>query len=505
MQSTDAVVAQSGRPSEIFHPRAARMNEADIRRSAVTGFRWALAGKLSVQLLSWAATIQVLRILSPDDYGINAMAMVVVGFGLMIAEFGLTTALVQAGDLREEDIRRTFAFVLLANAAIFVLIVLAAPVVAAYFDRPELRSLLPVAALNFPILALLALPNALLERGLRFKEKAVSEFVASLVASMVTLASAWYGASYWSLIFGVLAASLVRAVWLNAIVSWPKVPLFRGLGSSTILRFGGGVALGRLLWYLYSNADTVIVGRRLGDGALGIYSVASEIAATPLNKVSAPLTQVMIAAVSRLRDDRRAAQAMALDVLAYVSALAFPVYFGLANVAGELVGLFLSDKWTQAAIVIAILALVGPLRAVSVILMAAITASGVARFQITTMAFACVLFPPAIFVGASLGGVEGAAWAWLISYPVFFLYLSRLALSLLEIDGAALVKLLVVPLCGVLLMTLAIYAVSVQIPNSLELRLAAEILVGAISYAFYLAFADRRMFLRFLPEFLKNK
>lgn len=474
------------------------MTEADIRRRTASGFRWAFAGKLVVQVLSWAATILVLRLLAPSDYGINAMAMVVIGLGVMVAEFGLSTALVQAKTVDDTALRTAFGFIVVLNAMILVVILALTPLVAAYFGRPEILYVLPVAALQFPIQALSSIPSALLERDLRFKEKTIQAVVASVAGTVATLAMAWLGFGYWALILGSLLNGAVGVALLNLAVPWPKRPVFRGITQSSVLRFAGAVTIGRLLWYGYSTSDTWVVGRRLGDVALGFYSVAAEIASTPLNKLAAPLTQVMTAAVSRLRDDARAAERMAVDVVHYVSTVAFPVYFGIALVADEIVRLLIGEKWLATAPVIALLALIGPLRAVSVVLSAAITASGESRLQVTTAAWACVLFPAAFLAGSYFNGVVGVAWGWVAAYPVYFLYLSRLSARVLGLTLTQVVRPMLLPLAGALGMSVCTYLAGRLAGDQLWLVLALKILAGVAAYAAFLAFFDKQMLRRLL-------
>lgn len=474
------------------------MTEADIRRRTASSFRWAVAGKLIVQIFSWAATILVMRLLEPSDYGINAMAMVVIGLGLMLAEFGLSTALVQARTLDNEGIRTAFGFVLLLNAAVMSLVLVSTPFVAGYFKRSELLLVLPIAALQFPILALSSIPSALLERDLRFKEKAIQSVVASVVAAAATLALAWYGVGYWALILGALLNGLISVLLLWIAVPWPKRPIFRGMFGSSVLRFAGAVTIGRFLWYAYSNADTLIVGRRLGDVALGFYAVATEIASTPLNKLAAPLSQVMTAAVARLRDDPRAAERMSLDAIHLVSVVAFPVYFGIALVADEVVSIFLGEKWIATAPLIALVALIGPLRAVGIVLMSAITASGESRLQITSAVLACVLFPSAFILGSYLGGLTGVAVAWVVAYPVYFGYLVGLSARLLGLTAGRILRSAFVPFAGTAIMAGITYSASHLADSEAWIRLLIEVGSGVVSYLLFMLAFDRAAIMKLL-------
>lgn len=475
------------------------MSEATIRRKALNGFRWALIGKLIVQILTWLCTILVLRILTPSDYGINAMVMVVIGFGVMIAEFGVSTALVQANTIEERDIRSVFGVVIIINLLAFSAILAVAPLASLYFERPEINSVLSVAALQFPILVFYSIPSALLERELRFKEKAVSEVAASISGSLATLGFAWNGLGYWSLICGALIISLVRVIALNFIVKWPKTPIFSGFGQSVLLRFAGSITAGRVLWYAYSSSDVLIVGRRLGDAALGFYSVATDIASTPLNKVSAPLSQVLTSAVSRLQVDPEASRRMTADVLSYVAGLAFPIYFGLALTVDELVPLLLGAKWEPIIHILILLSLVGPLRALDVVLMSTITASGIARPQIVIAGLGCILFPSTFFAGATLGGLVGVGWAWLLVYPFFYAFVARSAARVLTTHVYEIIRPMVAPLVACLLMASAILLAErfiFEVPTGI--RLVLEVALGVLVYGAVLAVLDKRLFMRLL-------
>jgi O-antigen/teichoic acid export membrane protein len=416
----------------------------DIRQKVFSGLRWSTGAKFGAQLISWACTLVVMRLLEPRDYGLMAMSVAFVSFCTLLNEMGLGAALVQTRELTERMLRQVFGAVLVLNGALFLLLALGAPLIAMFFDEPRLKVFVPVLAFQFPLFAFFVVPDALLAREMDFRRKAIVELIATVLSALTTLAGALLGHGVWALIAGALVFPLVRVIGLNRIVSYPKRPLFDFRGFSPLARFGGLVSVERVLWYLYSRADVFIIGKLLGAQALGFYSVAMHLASLPMEKVAGIMHQVGFPAFSRIQGNKDLARNYTMKVARIVSNLAFPLFLGMSAVAPEFVAVVLGDTWREAVVPLQLLALIAPLRVLNVSLAPVVQGFGRPDISVKALALACIVMPAAFVIG-SRWGLGGVSIGWVVGYALWFFYTLPWGLVLIDLPSLRLVRQLLLP------------------------------------------------------------
>lgn len=383
----------------------------------VRGLKWTAGAKLASQVVTWGITIFVMRLLAPADYGLLAMASVFFALLGLFAEIGLGPALVQQADTSLQKQRQAFGVILLMNLALFLLLNAAATLIALFYAEPKLTLVIRVMSLQFLMIPFCVIPEVLLQRRLDFKYRSLSDMGSTVIGSVATLILAVAGFGVWSLVIGNLAGFFFRAVFFNIVAPFRAWPSFSLKGMRSTLTFGGNVTGSRFLWFFFTQADTVIVGRVLGGEILGIYSVALHLATLPVQRVSAILNQVAFPAFSRFQHDRDLIAAQLLKALSLIAVVAFPILWGMSAVAPELIAVLLGPKWTAAVLPMQILAWVMPFRAVVGFLPSVTDAMGRPEVGLSNALLGCIVMPLAFFVGAQWG-IKGVSLAWLIAYPI---------------------------------------------------------------------------------------
>ena len=396
------------------------MVAASLKAQVLAAVKWTVLGRLATQLGSWVITILVMRHLVPDDYGLIAMAAMFSGLFAVVAEVGMGSSVIQSKDVSPRQMRQVFAVVLLSNLGIFVVLAaVVAPLAAWFFDEPRLTSVIRIVALAFVPAAFAVLPNALLDREMAFRGRAAIDFVAQLSGAILTLVLAYAGYGAWSLAWGPVLGALLRTAGLNWLKPYWVPPLFDLTGSGHLLRFGGNVAANRLVYYLYSQADSLIVGKLLGSHLLGLYSVAMNLASMPASRIATTLDQVAFPALSKVKRDGGDAKHYILMTVSGISIIAFPVLWGMSSVAPEIVNVLLGEKWQAATTSLALLALIMPLRILGPIFHAGLQSIGHAdvsfRNTCTTAIAMCIAF----VIGCRFG-LLGVALAWVSVFPSAF-------------------------------------------------------------------------------------
>jgi len=398
-----------------------------LRNEVLHSLKWLAGARLAGQLVAWAITIVVIRILKPADYGLMAIAEVMIGFAALFQELGLYSAMVQKRDLTERQIEQAFGLLIMANTGIYLVLFLLAPYLAHFFGDPRLTNIVRVLGIQFPLASVGVVQDAMLSRSMRFKRKSIANVVIVLGNGFTTLGFALGGAGVWALVAGNLAGSVIRPVALSlAARHWCR-PRFSREGMAEMLQYGSFVTLSGFLWYVYSRSDVFIIGKMLGKEVLGFYSIAMQLASLPIQKVGEVLNQVGLAAYSSIQHDMAAIRSHYLKAIRMLSFVAFPVFWGISSIAPELVNVVLGQRWQPAIIPLQLLSLVMPLRMVS---HSGSPLAAIGKPQIGTLNhfIALLIMTPAFIVGAYYGGLTGISLAWVVAYPVVVLV--RLGISM---------------------------------------------------------------------------
>lgn len=403
-------------------------------RSAVL---WRSGSQIITQLVSWASTLIVIRLLAPEDYGLFAMAGVVLVLLNTMNGFGLASALIREAEVTEERLRQTLGMLILMNGALALAQFLAAPLVAAYFRQPQVADILRVQSLIYLTVPFAALPHAILSRKMDFRRPAQVRLLGALVGGGTALTMALGGFGVWTLVAAPLAMYVTEATGMMIAARAPWRPSFRFTGAGHIAGFGGMMMVTQLFWFIQSQADVMIAGRVLEPHLLGVYTTALFLAQLLAAKFVPPINEVAFAAYSR---QQQQGPAPVLATIRLVLLIALPAYAGMAAVAPPLVAVLLGEQWHEAAPILPILALAMSIMTLQILFSPATNALGTPKVAMRIAMLGAVVMPSMFLIGANYG-VAGFAWGWAggmaVLTSITVIYSSRvLGLSLRALSEA---------------------------------------------------------------------
>ena len=404
----------------------------DIGKQVVSSLKWVAAAKFIGQLCTWAITIFVIRLLEPEDYGLLALAVAVMGLITLVNEMGLGSVIVQKSNLAKSIIEKILGLLIVVNLVFYVIIYFTSPYIAGFFAEPELTKVLQVVGIELLLGAFIVIPDSILTRDMKFQYIAVIGFVRAISASAATLALALLDYGVWALVLGNIFGVIVQGIALNFVVRQWYMPSFNFTGIRKEIGFGGLVTTDRILWYLYSECDTFIIGKFLGKELLGIYTVARQLAALPSAKIAQVLSDIAFSAFSRVQEDIDRVGRYFLKSARVMSFVSFAIFIGIASVAPEIVQVFLGEKWLLTIVPLQILSAVLPLRMLQSIVPSALMGIGRPDINVKNQIIACIMMPIAILIGVNWG-LLGVCLAWLIVYPMYFIIMLSRALPVLNV------------------------------------------------------------------------
>ena len=451
--------------------------------TVLRGLVWLGGARWAAQLFAWASTLIIARLLSPEDYGLVAMATVLTGFLEAITEMGLGAALVQSRDVSQRNVEATMGATCLLGLGAASLVALSAPVWA--HIQGDLRIVPLVRALSVSVFLTAAsnVPYSMLHKRLAFGLVARAQFATGFVTAAVTLGGALIMQSHWALVVGFLAGKLTFTVMMIAGEPVrPRLPV-RGTNVGKLFRFGGVFTADRILKYARTHTDIALVGALLGTRMVGIYVMATALARMPLEKLGSAFEPVAYPTFARLRDDGAELRRYFLGLSLGTMAIALPAAVGLIVTAPLLVPTILGKQWTAVVVPLQVAAIVTPLVFHLGIAGALLNALGRVDLNLRITTFTSLLTIVAVIVSVRLG-IVGVAAASAAAFAIVWAYGELLSLRLIDLRASELARTLVPALSASLGMGACVYATSLLLPASWPavVRLAAEVGAGVVTF-----------------------
>ena len=463
----------------------------------MSGVRWTAGSKALGQFFAWIGTFLVVRLLSPQDYGVIAIGGFFILYLLLLSEGGLSDALVRIQAPSRELLEEVQGILYLVNGFSCIALAAASPWISGYFHEPKLRQVLPALSVQFLIVSIGIIPTARLKSEFRFKEISTIDLVQTVLTTLVTIVCALLGMGVWSLVTSNLVGLVLRAILLIRASGEFHKPRFRFKETGSLSRFSGYVLLEQTAWHFFANADAMIVSKILGTQATGLYAVANNLASLPANKLSGTFAKLALPAFVQIMDDKERMFRAYIKSLRLIALLVFPIGFGLASVAVPTIAVALGAKWSAATPVFALLTLSVPFRLITMLDPGLLLALGLPKAMLQNRLAGLLVLAVFLTVGTLQGGLTGIALAWVIAAPFIWAATAawncrRLGWRLWAVLGIA-----VRPLAASILMYVAVLSTEralLTFNAPAVARLVIEILLGAGVYALAMILIDRSTF-----------
>jgi PST family polysaccharide transporter len=444
------------------------------------GLAWTAGAKSATQVITWASTLAVARILFPADVGISAIAGIYTTITNVLAEFGVGTAVLHMPELTRKALGQLHLFSFLLCSSIFCVSILAAPLMAVFF-RSDHVLFFAVNNIAFLFTGIQAVPLGLLQRDMDYRRLSLVEATSALTQAVVTVAAALLGWRYWSFTAGggagLLVATAMVSYWKPVPFAWPHWADIR-----KPVEMGRHVAISRVTASACGMADSIVVGRILGESALGSYRMAMNLASAPAEKVSM-----------------------------LVMRTASPLFANVVIVAPQAVPVLLGPRWTDATILLQWLGLFMIVRVLGVLAEQVLVSQRMTRLtmRLSLVNFAVMIL--AFYTAARWKGAPGVAASWILLSPLTILPLLVILFRKIELPVRDYAGALLPAVAGSAVMCLALLGMNRWLSGEswpVQVRLGVQIVTGGAVYAgFILCFFRSRVsrYRNFLANLKKGK
>lgn len=435
-----------------------------------------IAARWAMRLIGLLSTVILARLLVPDDFGVIAIALIVVGFLDSLAYAGVDLALMRAGTDTREHYDSAWTIQLIQGVLIAGTLLLIAPWVTPFFSEPRATAVIQFMALNPLIMGLQNIGIVAFRKELDFAKDFRFTLFTKLLNFTIIVGAAFWLRNYWALVIGMASSSLINVTL--SYVMHPYRPRLCLKRFDELWGFSQWLILSRVGSFLNRKTDEFIVGRLIGTTAMGGYHVASELATMPNTELVMPLRRAMFPTLAKVATNREEMEKLFFLSFSTIAVLCCSVGFGLMAIATEIVPLVLGDKWNSAVGPMRWLALYGAFSSLILTLEMPLWVTGQTRLSAAQTWLELALLIPVAYFAASTNGTEGAAQARVfvsvLILPVMMVFVAKAcSIRLATLFGAIWRPLTAgVVMCGVLSL------ITTTLVGSIVILLAVKVLVG---------------------------
>lgn len=321
------------------------MMTQERKGSVVRGVVWSGIERFSVQGIQFVLSFVIARQLLPSDYGLIAMLGIFMAIAQSFIDSGFSNALIQKQDRTDTDYSTVFYFNVVVAILMYLIFYFCAPWIAAFYETPQLSSIIGWVGLNFIISSLATVQRAKLTIELNFKLQAKVSIVAILISGGLSIWMAYNGYGVWTLVCQTLVNNTITVLLLWLTAHWRPLRAFSWSSFKELFGFGSKLLAGGLLNTIYTNMYTLIIGKFFSAADLGYFSRAYSITQYPSTNITSIVTRVTYPVECQVQHDDELLQQKYFSFIRVVSFVVFPMMMGLAVLCEPFIRIVLTDKW----------------------------------------------------------------------------------------------------------------------------------------------------------------
>lgn len=331
------------------------MAQDNLKYQTKKGLYWKFAEQFSNYGIQFIIGIFMARMLSPEDYGLTALPAVFMAISGIFVSGGFGTALVRKPDLKEEDLSTAFYYSMAVGFFCYVLLFIAAPWIADFYNAPVLTSLMRVTAISFLYSPLGTVQGVLLQKRLDFKTPTKVSVVCRILSGVIGIVMAYTGYGVWALVISNIIAGFVSLLIMYWAVRWFPTTGWSKASFKYLWGFGNKMMGSWLIGTIYENIAPIIIGKYFSPAQLGEYNRARGYAAMPSQNVTGTLQSVTFPVLSKIQDDDERLARSYRKMLRVSAFIVFPLMMMLAVLARPLVLTLITAKWEACIILLQII------------------------------------------------------------------------------------------------------------------------------------------------------
>lgn len=315
------------------------------KKKVIGGFIWRFAERCGAQGVGFIVSLILARLLSPSDYGTVALVTVFTTILGVFIDSGMGNALIQKKDADDLDYSSVFFFNMIMCIILYIIMFFCAPLIANFYEKPELVSLTRVISLTFIVSGVKGIQSAYVSKHLLFKRFFFSTLGGTIVSAVVGILLAYKGYGAWAIVVQSLSNNVIDTLILWITVKWRPKFMFSFKRLKGLFSYGWKLLCSSLLDTGYNQLRSLIIGKVYSSADLAYYNKANNFPNMIITNVNSSIDSVLLPSMSSVQDSKESVKGMtrrAMKTSTYVMA---PLLMGLAACGQSVISILLTDKW----------------------------------------------------------------------------------------------------------------------------------------------------------------
>lgn len=392
-----------------------------LKKELSSGVTYNAISKYSGVIVSLIISAVLARLISPEDFGIIAVATVIITFFSVFSDLGIAPAIIQNKNLTKENLSDIFSFTVWLALALSLGFFFSSWAIASYYGISKLVHICQLLSINLFFVTVNIVPNALLYKHKEFKFIALRTFIVQLIGGIISIIAALEGAGLYALLINPIFSSI--ALFIVSILRYrQKMKLLFDLSSlKLIFSYSSYQFLFNLINYFSRNLDKLLIGKYMGMSLLGYYEKSYRLMMLPLQNISYAITPVMHPIFSDFQDDLKKLSASYQKVIRLLAFIGFPLSVLLWFTSREAVLIVFGNQWIDSIPVFQILSLSVGIQIILSTSGAIFQAANETKLLFISGLISTILNVAGIFVGIFIFKTLAAvAWCITITYTINF-------------------------------------------------------------------------------------
>lgn len=451
------------------------------KKNVIKGLFWTLSERFMSQIVSVIVTIVLTRLLAPEDYGVVSIVTVIITILNVFMTSGFSASLIQQEDVEQIDYSTVLYFSILLGFLLYVGVFAISPMLAAFYNLPQLELVLKILALKIPLSALNSVQQAYVSRNMLFKKFFISTVTATVVSGIIGVVMAYTNFGVWALVAQDLSNVVTISVVLWFSVGWRPTLQFSFKRLKILFDYGIKIFIQTLFNTIYANIRSLLIGGFYSPTDLAYYTKGNQYPNLIVTNVDTAVSKTMFPVMSREQSDLDRIKVLTKRTAQVSSYIMSPILIGFFVCAKQIVSIVMTDKWLPAVPYIRIICICLLIRASQTAILQAIKSIGrsdiVLKMDIPVRILALIILMFTIRFGVIYIAISEIIIEFL-ALLIYSYYSSKLLnYSYLEIFGDFLKNVILAVIMGEV-----VYLIGVASGLNMLLTLIIQIVIGGIIY-----------------------
>lgn len=320
-----------------------------LKQKTLHGVGWSAIEAFLGQGITFIVGIILARLLSPSEYGLIGLCIIFNSILEGFVDSGFSTSLIRKKEVSHLDYNTMFLVNMVVSILMYILLYISTPLLAKFFEQPQLIILIRVTGLVVLFNALSLTQNTILTRHINFKAKTIASLCSSIIGGLIGIVLAFMGLGVWALVAQLVSKSIINTISLWIINKWRPTWKFSVDSLRYMWGFGWKMLLTGLLDRVWMQAYQIVVGKFYSPSTLGQYTKSKEYASLFSSSINSIVMKVSYPVLSSIQEDLSrmiSAYRRIIKQTMFVTVICLMI---LASVSHPLIHVLIGDKWDMAA------------------------------------------------------------------------------------------------------------------------------------------------------------